>query len=213
MPQDNRLDPETGAPLGITTLAPFIVIPKRFDPMNPHKEPPVPFSEYPKMPLIPNPEPRPGKNAPIPIYLDDTGLRCLTFRNAREEAEYIKSNPEMAAKIAEVEAAKPLLDPNLAETNKALRAVNDRNKELKAERDSLEDKLADSDAKLATAMAELAAAKRAFEAKSAGVVVPATAGVDQPAPKVPGTDAPRRPGRPPRSAADVKAALKAGGQS
>lgn len=142
------------------------------------KHPPIPFKEYPKMPLVPARHAKDivvdgkviGKKgelsgkAPVPIY--DQFKQPIVFASARDEAEWLADHPEEAAEIAEAETEKAVPLDKLKASNDALQAVTDRLQGAKAEIAQKDDALAEALAQLESAKMELAAAraKRASEA-------------------------------------------------
>jgi hypothetical protein len=120
-----------------------------------------PFSEYPKMPLVPARD-KAGKltgKAPVPIF--DTFKQPIVFATARDEAEWLADHPEEASEIAEIEAGRAPATDKLEASNQALQAVTDRLKGAKAEIDEKDAALAEALAQLETAKLQLAAKRRA----------------------------------------------------
>ena len=126
---------------------------------QPKAHPPIPFKEYPKMPLVPARD-KAGKltgKAPVPIL--DTFKNPIVFATPRDEAEWLAEHPEEAADIAEVKSsAMPSLD-KLEASNQALQAVTDRLQGAKAEIEEKDSALAEALAQLESAKLELAAAR------------------------------------------------------
>lgn len=125
------------------------------------ENPPVPFKEYPLMPLVLARDAKgelTGK-ANVPLY--DTMKRPIIFANAREEAEWLSEHPKEAARIAEAKMEAAPAHDQLGATSDALRATQDRLNGAKAEIAEKDESLAEALAQLASAKAELAAAKAA----------------------------------------------------
>jgi hypothetical protein len=131
-----------------------------------------PFSEYPKMPLVPARWAKDtavdgkiiGKKgelsgkAPVPIF--DTFKQPIVFATARDEAEWLADHPAEAAEIAEIEAGLVPATDKLEASNQALQAVTDRLKGAKAEIEQKDTALAEALAQLETAKLQLAAKRR-----------------------------------------------------
>ena len=136
----------------------YIAMPKRW---QAKANPPVPFKEYPKMPLVHHRDSKgvlTGK-ADVPLY--DTKKQPIIFQNAREEADWLEAHPREAEWIAEAKMdAIPAAD-KLAATSDHLRATQDRLKGSEAELEAKDGELSEALAQLAAAKAELAAAKAA----------------------------------------------------
>lgn len=146
-----------------------IAYPKKW---QPKANPPVPYKEYPKMPLVQDryaADVMDGKEikhkkgdltgkADSPLY--DTLKQPITFENARAEAEWLAEHPKEAAWIAEAQAASAPAPDRLASTSDALRATQDRLAGTKAE-------LEEKDTALQSALDELAAAKALLATRKA----------------------------------------------
>lgn len=137
------------------------------------ENPPVPFKEYPLMPLVLDRYAADVKEgleikhrkgdltgkANSPLY--DTMKQPIIFQNARDEAEWLSEHPKEAAWIAEAKMEAVPAHDQLGATSDALRATQDRLNGAKAEIAEKDESLADALAQLASAKAELAAAKAA----------------------------------------------------
>lgn len=131
---------------------------------QPKANPPVPYREYPKMPLVQDryaADVMDGKEvkhkkgdltgkADSPLF--DTLKQPIVFENARAEAEWLAEHPKEAAWIAETRAASAPVPDRLVATSDALKATQDRLDGAKAE-------IGEKDIALQAALDELAAAK------------------------------------------------------
>ncbi len=125
------------------------------------ENPPVPFKEYPKMPLVQHRDAKgelTGK-ADVPLY--DSLKQPIIFESPRAEAEWLADHPKEASWIAEAKMMAAPSPDRLAATGDALRATQDRLAGAKAELETKDGELSDALAQLASAKAELAAAKAA----------------------------------------------------
>lgn len=139
---------------------------------EPEAHPPKPFSEYPKMPLVParwakdvaidgkiiGKKSELSGKAPVPIL--DTFKQPIVFATARDEVEWLLEHPEEAAEIAEVEAARAPASDKLVAALEANQAISDRLKGAKAELEQKDTALAEALAQLETAKLQLAAKRR-----------------------------------------------------
>lgn len=123
------------------------------------ENPPVPFKEYPKMPLVQHRDAKgelTGK-ANVPLY--DTMKQPIIFETARAEAEWLADHPKEAAWIAEAQAEAEPAHDKLGATSDALRATQDRLEGAKADLEAKDGELQDALAELAAAKALLATRK------------------------------------------------------
>lgn len=116
------------------------------------ENPPQPFKEYPKQPLVQHRDAKGELTGKPNVPLYDTLKQPIEFANARAEAEWLSEHPKEAAWIAEAQADAVPSPDKLAATSDALKATQDRLAGTKAE-------LEEKDTALQAALDELAAAK------------------------------------------------------
>ena len=141
-----------------------LAFPKKWQAKN---HPPIPYKEYPKMPLVPHRDAKGQLTGKAPVPILDTFRQPIIFQSARDEAEWLAGHATEAAEIAEAEVTKAVPLDKLRASNEALQAVTDRLQGTKAELEQKDEALAEALAQLESAKFELAAAraKRATEGK------------------------------------------------
>ena len=128
----------------------WIAFPKDWQREGKHNAP-KPFKQYPYQPLIVGAK---GKLEPI-----GGALNPLTFKTARDEADYMKANPDMAVKITEGRAMIAGPADKLEASNASMQKLAETHRQTVAERNALEAEASDLRDQLAAARAELDAAQ------------------------------------------------------